>query len=353
MRILYVADALSTHTRQWAESFRDAGDEVHVASFRSAEIAGVAVHVLPTAGLGRVGYLLALTALRRLAATLRPDVVHAHYVTSYGFIAAVARLRPLVVTAWGTDVLISPRESYLSRWLARRALTAADQVTTVAEHMNATVIDLGAPASRVMAVPFGVDTTLFCLPATPRPQPPPLRVISTRNFTQVYSVHTVVEAIRQVHTRGLDVHLDLVGEGVLRADLATRVRAAGLDAQVEFHGFVDHSRLVALLGAAHVFVSSALSDGNNVSLNEAMACGCFPLATDIPANTQWLENGRNGGLFLPGDSQRLAGLIEWAAGVPALRAAAAVDNRRIIEERGNWRVGVQRMREIYERLVDQ
>jgi glycosyltransferase involved in cell wall biosynthesis len=100
-----------------------------------------------------------------------------------------------------------------------------------------------------------------------------------------------------------------------------------------------------------VFVSSALSDGNNVSLNEAMACGCFPLATEIAANTQWLRDGHNGGLFPAGDAARLAAWIERAAAEPALRAAAARENRRIVEDRADWRVGVQRMGALYERLV--
>ena len=351
MRILYVSDAQSVHTRRWAECFRDEGADVHVASFRAAQIAGVNVHLLPTMGLGKVGYLLAVPALRRLASILRPDVMHAQYVTSYGYLAAAAGCRPLVVTAWGSDVLISPSESWLARWLASRALAAADQVTTVAEHMNAAVIALGAPASKVMAVPFGVDTALFRPPARPRPVPPPLRVISTRNFAPVYSVHTVIEAMRRARFRGVALRLDLVGAGTLRNELEAQVQVAELAAEVAFHGHVEHPRLVALLGAAHVFVSAALSDGNNVSLNEAMACGCFPIATAIPANAQWIEHGRNGLLFPAGDAQRLAECIEHAAGDAALRVQAATVNRRIVEERADWRVGVRRMREVYERLA--
>ena len=351
MRILYVSDALSIHTRRWAEAFRDRGAEVHVASFRPAEIRGVVVHMLPTAGLGKLGYLLAIPALRRLVASLKPDVVHAQYVTSYGFVAAAARLKPLVVTAWGTDVLIAPRESAISRWLATRGLAAADQVTTVAEHMNASVSALGVPAAKVLALPFGVDTVLFHPPTEPRPPAPPLRVISTRNFAPVYSVHTVIDAVRRVCAAGRDVRLDLVGAGPLKTELEAQVQAAGLDARVHFHGHVDHPRLVALLGAAQVFVSSAVSDGNNVSLNEAMACGCFPLATAIPANAQWIEDGRNGGLFPAGDAARLGTWIERAAADPALCAAAALENRHIVEQRADWRVAVERMNKIYERLA--
>ena len=351
MRILYVADAQSVHTRRWAEAFRDLGAQVHVASFRPAQIEGVAVHTLPTAGLGKAGYLLALPVLRRLAWRLRPDVVHAQYLTSYGFLAALAGLHPLVVTAWGSDVLVSPRESRVARWLVGHALRHADRVTTVAEHMNAAVVALGAAAGRVQAVPFGVDTALFRPPATPRVEAPPLRVICTRNFAPVYSVHTLVEAAQLLQGRGVALALDLVGAGPLHAALQAQVQGAGLAPVTVFHGHVDHPRLVALLGAAHVFVSPAVSDGNNVSLNEAMACGCFPVATDIPANAQWIDPGRNGLLFRPGDAAGLADAIARAAGDAALRAAAAVANRLIVEQRADWQGNVQRMQGLYHRLM--
>jgi glycosyltransferase involved in cell wall biosynthesis len=351
MRILYVSDAASIHTRRWAEAFRDAGDEVHVASFRPSDIAGVIVHRLPTLGLGKAGYLAAVPVLHKLAKRIRPDVVHAQYVTSYGFVAAAARLKPLVVTAWGTDVLISPQESLLSRRLAERALKAADRITTVAEHMNPAVLALGVHSSKLMALPFGVDTSLFRPPSIPVAPDPPLRVISTRNFGPVYSVHTVIDAVRQLVQKGHDVQLELVGTGPLLPELEERARHPALKGRVTFHGAVDHQRLVSLLGAAHVFVSSALSDGNNVSLNEAMACACFPITTDIPANAQWIEHGRNGMLFAAGDSKQLAACVESAAGNSVLRANAGVLNRRIVEQRADWRTGVKLMRDVYKQVI--
>jgi L-malate glycosyltransferase len=353
MRILYVSDALSIHTRRWAEAFRDRGDEVHVASFRGAQLPGVQVHVLPTLGLGKLGYFVAVPMLRALRARVQPDVVHAQYVTSYGFLAALAALHPLVVTAWGSDVLISPRESRLSHALASFAVRRADAVTTVAEHMNAAVVALGVPPAGVSAVPFGIDTEQFCPPAQPPAEGGVLRVLCTRNLQPIYSVNTVLEAVARVRGAGLAVELDLTGDGSLRGALEAQAQQLGLAPGVRFHGHVDHPRLVSLLQAAHVFVSPALSDGNNVSLNEAMGCGAFPIATHIPANAQWIEHGRNGMLYPPGDAVALAICMQAAAADAALRREAARTNRQIVIERADWRVCVQHMVQTYERLRGQ
>jgi L-malate glycosyltransferase len=350
MRVLLVSDAASVHTQRWAESLRELGDEVFVASFRPAQIEGVEVYTLPTWGLGKPGYVLAVPALRRWAARLQPDVVHAHYLTSYGFVAASAGLSPLVVTAWGSDVLLSPKESALAAWLASVPLRRADAVTTVAQHMNPGVVALGAKADEVLVLPFGVDTQCFRPPAAPRPPVPPLRVISTRNFGPVYNVATVVEAVRLLHTSGTSVVLDLVGDGPLRASLQAQAQAAGLQEVTRFHGHVNHRLLAELLGSAHVYVSSAVSDGSSVSLNEAMACGCFPVATDIAANTRWLQHGHNGLLFKTADAAALAAAVAQAAADAPLREGAARLNRALIEQHANWQHTVWQMRALYQRL---
>jgi L-malate glycosyltransferase len=351
--VLHVADAASIHTRRWAEYHRDQGLEVHVASFRPASIECAQTHLLPSVGLGKLGYVFAVPALRALSRRVRPDVVHAQYVTSYGFVAALAHLRPLIVTAWGSDVLISPRESRVMRAIASYAVRHADAVTTVAEHMNAPVAALGVPLDAVEAVPFGVDTERFRPPSAPRPRVDgACRIICTRNFAPVYDVGTLLRALAQLRDGHSRWTLDLVGDGPLRHSLESEARALGLGDSVRFLGHVDPMRLSELLADSDIFVTPSHSDGNNVSLNEAMACGSFPIGTEIPANAQWLEHGTNGLLYPAGNSSALAACLRRALQDVALRQRAAIDNRRIVETRADWRRCVTRMDEIYNAVID-
>lgn len=350
-RILYVADAASIHTRRWAEHYRDRGLDVQIASFRAAAIPGVQVHKLPTAGLGRAGYFLAIPILQRIARRLRPDVVHAHHLTSYGFLAARAGLRPLVVTAWGSDALIAPKESRLLRYFASYAVRHADVVTTLADHMNASVADLGVPLEQITSTPFGVDAQFFRLAPMDALEHQPLRLICTRNFDFIYDVGTLIRALAQVFSRGRQLVVDLVGAGPLRESLVALVKEMGLESHINFHGFVEHQILASLLADADIFVTPALSDGNNVSLNEAMACGCFPIASNIPANAQWITDGENGYLYPAGDVMKLADAIEMAMDKRELRLSARTANRAIVETRVDWRICVKRMDDIYQQVI--
>ncbi|MFM6927828.1 MAG: glycosyltransferase [Bdellovibrio sp.] len=351
MKILLVSDAQSIHTKRWAEAFEAEGHIVHVASFRAASIPGITVHQLPTLGLGKLGYFLAVPKLKALFKTIAPDVVHAQYVTSYGFIAALAKIKPLVVTAWGTDILISPKQSRMIRWLASYALKHADHVTTVAEHMNSAALSLGASPEKLTAIPFGVDTNFF-IPSRDRHPSAAIQIISTRNFAPVYNIETLIEALWILKTRNIKFSASLIGKGPDKERLEGMIQKYSLEKDITFKGHVAHSTLVDLLGNSDLFVTTSLSDGNNISLNEAMATGVFPIASDIPANTQWIEHGKNGFLFKVRNATELASCIESAVANPALRKSAEEYNLNLVKQKADWQSGVQKMKTIYQSIID-
>jgi glycosyltransferase involved in cell wall biosynthesis len=352
MKILFVADAGSIHTQRWLEYFHSRGDDVHVASFRPCDVPGVTLHLLSTSGMGKLGYFFALGALRKAYVKVRPDLVHAHHLTSYGFLAAIARLHPLIVTAWGSDALIAPRKSVLQRFFASFAVRHADVVTTLAEHMNSSVAKLGISEKKIIATPFGVDTNFFRAQVLTDSVARPIKLICTRLFDKVYDVETLVRALDKVFSKGYRFEIDLTGDGPLKSRLVGLIRELQLDSYIRVHGFVGRQALADMLGRADIFVTPSLSDGNNVSLNEAMACGCFPIASNIPANVQWIKHGINGLLYPPGDVDTLARAIETAINNSALRGSARVVNRQIAETQVDWQICARRMEDLYQRLVE-
>jgi len=121
---------------------------------------------------------------------------------------------------------------------------------------------------------------------------------------------------------------------------------------VDFIGTVGHDRMPALLGRADVFVSTSPSDGNNISLNEAMACGTFPVATDIPANRNWIRDGRNGLLYPCRDVERLADAIVRALQRPEWRTSVMPENWEIIRTQASWANSMERMERHYAQLLE-
>ena len=351
MRILYISDAASIHTRRWVEYFRDKGHDVHLASFTYYDIPGVKAYKLSTFGFGKLGYFFALFLLPKIFNRIKPDLVHAHYLTSYGFIAALAGLRPLVVSAWGSDVLIAPKESKILRYFVKYAIRRADAVTVLAEHMVSSVLELGGKAEKITSTPFGVDTDFFKPNSKKTSNKQFLKLICTRNFDTVYDISTLLIALEKVFSVNAIFQVDLVGDGPLRSKLISESKQLGIFSKIKFKGHVDHRELVELLSGADIFVSPSLSDGNNVSLNEAMACGCFPIATNIPANAQWITDGQNGLLYPAGNAELLAECLKIAMNNDTLRQKAIEQNRQIVLSSADWRICTLRMENVYHKII--
>ncbi len=331
MRLLILGDAPNIHTRRWVGYFAERGHDVHVASCERSDALAGTFHPLPAWPVPRaLRYPLAAPALHALVARLRPSVINAHFVPNYGFMTALAGVRPHALTVWGSDVLLSARRSPLHRLRARVALAHADLVLTDAAMLTDAVVGLGVPRARTVMVPLGVDTRVFA-PAPRGISPGLLRVVSTRRLEPVYDIPTLLAGAAEA-ARGTSFALDIAGSGSLRTPLE---RAAREMRHTSFHGGLPEAGIAGLLQCADVYVSTSLSDSTSVSLLEAMACGAFPVVSDIPANREWIEDGVNGLLFPPRDAVRLAACLRTALADAPRRAAAAAHNRALVAARAS------------------
>ncbi len=350
MTIAYLADASSIHTQRWAAHFADLGCAVHVISLESAAIPGVEVHCVSLpAPYKAAKYLLAVPRVRLLLKRIRPDIVHAHYATGYGLVAALAGFRPLVITAWGSDVLIAPGRSRLLRATVSFALRRADLVHSLADHMTRALRDLQVPSERIVTLPFGTDTTVFHPPTQERRREG--QIICTRPFEPIYNVEILIRSLPRVLSEHPDVRCVLVGDGALRRRLEILSDELGVRANIAWTGRVSPPEVAQRLSLAEVFITPSFSDGNNISLNEAMACGCFPICSDIPANREWIDDGENGFLVPPDRPDLLGDRVIEALQRTELRSRAAARNWEIVKARADWHKNMARMAQYYGELA--
>jgi glycosyltransferase involved in cell wall biosynthesis len=294
-RLLFMADAASVHTRRWVEAMVRRGFHCTVLSRNAGDIAGADV-VVVRAGSDAAGWFRSLRQVRRLAAQLQPACIHGHYATSYGMWAAACRQSaPIVVTAWGSDILVTPREpgwrgSVIRKvlgWTLRRAdLITADAADVLEEIARYGVV---APLHEVL---WGVDTSRFRPASGATADPSRFDIVSLRQWEPNYRIDLVLRAFAVLRRSRPALHsrLMLLGGGSMDASL--RALAAQLDLgpeAVQFVGRVDDAGLVAALGHADLSVSVPASDATSVAVLESMACGLPVIATDLPANRRWID----------------------------------------------------------------
>ena len=347
MRIALLGNAEAIHTRRWAGILLGRGHDVRIFSLeRPPADDALGVTVLPSLPLPRaLRYPLARGAFARALDDFAPDLVEAHFVPNYGFLAALIGRRPFAVQCWGSDLLVSAAKSALHARRARFALGRADVVIADARVLGEAALSFGAPLERLLVVPWGADLARFPLaPAAAGPH-----VVSVRQLEPLYDVATLIEALPRVRAAVPALTATIAGDGPERAALEARAAALGLTSCVRFVGRVPHDRLPALLGEAAAYVSTSRSDSTSISLLEAMASGATPVVSDIPGNREWLsESGR---FFPVGDAPALARALIEVLGDAEFRRSARLANRARVEHDGDWAANVARIEARYATLV--
>jgi len=84
-----------------------------------------------------------------------------------------------------------------------------------------------------------------------------------------------------------------------------------------------------------------------------MACGLPAIVTDSAENRAWVENGTGGFVVPVGSPEALAEKILYLAERPEERSRFGVHNRRVIEERNNYYVEMQKMERLYATVAEE
>ena len=348
--VMLVGDTGSIHVRRLAAGLAGAGLNVAVAGFDTADVPpGVRALRIAAQGTGDLRFLGGIVSLARLIRRHRPRAVNAHYLSSYGLMAAFAlplsvpgTTRPaLVQTVWGSDLLVTARDSRLRRALARAALRAADLVTADSIELHDAVAAL-APRTPFHRFVFGPPARLLQAPRTGGHL-----VVSTRRLDPDTRVGMVVRAFRRAAASAggdaLDWQLVVAGDGTTREDVQ---REAAGDPRITLVGNLSQAALYELLGRASVFVSIPVSDGTSASLLEAMAMGVLPVVNDLPANREWVDI--DSGVIAERDPDE-AGLADAIADAMRREPLPGVIRARVAS--ATWELEVGRLCEAIESAV--
>jgi glycosyltransferase involved in cell wall biosynthesis len=352
-RILFFADASSVHTQRWVRECASRGFDCVVVTRRPAEVPGAHDVIAVRPGSDAIGWVRAIPGIRRLARRIAPQWVHGHYVTSYGLWAAVSGLGPqvpLVLTAWGSDILVTPRApgwrgaamSSLVGWSLRRA----QMITADAQDVLADIRRFGVRA-RCEEVLWGADTERFH-PGVPAGG---FEVVSLRNWEPNYNIDTLLRAWAQVRAQRPQAvpTLHLLGGGPGSDALRSLAGELGLGDGVRFIGRGDDSAMVRTMQRTRVSVSVPSSDATSVSMLESMACGLPVVASDLPANRRWID-AASGLLVPPRDETALAAALLRLHDDPRFAIEQGIRNRELVLRHASRREQFDRMALLYDSL---
>ena len=221
---------------------------------------------------------------RRIAgvcARFRPDVIDVHHAwVVAGEVGRAAPDIPRIVHTHGTAL----RQLELCPSLVDEVVSGCRDADAFAvlhdEHARTHAERYGIPRERIHVVGAGFRTSIFRPPAD----------AAERGRTIAYAgklcaakgLPWLLDAIERLAARHPDLRLHVAGGGAGDESAALKERMQALDPLVAYHGLLDPPGLAKLFGRCRVFALPSLHEGLPLVLIEALACGCLPVATDLP-----------------------------------------------------------------------
>jgi glycosyltransferase involved in cell wall biosynthesis len=220
------------------------------------------------------------------------DVLHAYGGMPAGLVATQAGRQagiPVVVTFDSGEFVACDDIQYglQRRWIDRRAIAytihAAARITVATEYMARLAAAHGAQAT---VVPIGIDTRAFP-PATRDQNALPWRLLRIASLNRVKDYQTLLQALARIVDRGLDVHLDVVGEDTLDGAVQALSRTLRLDSRVTFLGFQPTDQLAAIYQRAHLHVTSSRHEAAGVVMLETASTCLATVGTAVGYVADW------------------------------------------------------------------
>ncbi len=273
--------------------------------------------------------------------------LHAHFASAQARVARIASGLtgiPYSVTTHAKDLF---HES-VDAWVLGEVLRHAVEVVAIsAYNLDHLVTAYPEVADRVRLVRNGIDLDRFTY-AEPAPVRGPLKVLGVGRLVEKKGFDLLVEAADRALRSGVDLEVQVAGDGELRTTLQAQVDAAGHGETIRLVGPRSQAEITDLLRWADVMVAPCVvgadgnADGLPTVLLEAMAMGvpCISTAvTGIPEAIHPAAEGRpaTGVLLEPGDVTGLVEALRAVAGDDFPRVEIARAARALVEEQHDTR----------------
>ncbi|MCW4047425.1 MAG: glycosyltransferase family 4 protein [Candidatus Bathyarchaeota archaeon] len=213
---------------------------------------------------------------------------------------------------------------------------------------------------KIRVIHNGVDTNKF-QPASDKRKakqelgfsPDDIAILSVGRLYARKGLFTLIESMPAVVRRFPRAKFIISGKG--QSDemkkLVAHAQKLGVNGNIVFTGYYPDRKLPRLYQAADVFAFSTFYENLPFAVLEALSTGLPVVTTRVGGIPEMIENGRNGFLVQPFNSQELSDRILYFLEHPSAASKMAFLARKVIEERFDWRLIVKKVLRVYDEAL--
>lgn len=294
MKVLLLSDTYSEHTEKWALGLANKGIKVGLFSFNKASYEwydhpNITLYFEPEqkinaeSTLTKLSYFKYVTVLKKIIKHFEPDILHAHYATSYGIVGALTGFHPFILSVWGSDVYDFPRRSKVHRRLFQYNLKKADLLLSTSQVMKDEVLKY--TKKEVFVTPFGVDTAVFKPGPVEGKEKDKIYIGTIKPVEDKYGISHIIQAARiLIVEKGIkNLQFLLIGPSNEAEKYQAQIDEAELTYFISLTGRVPFNEITRYHNLLDIFLNVSIDDSESfgVAAVEAMACEKPVIISDV------------------------------------------------------------------------
>lgn len=178
----------------------------------------------------------------------------------------------------------------------------------VSQLFSSKLIKMGADASNIKVHHMGINLAEFSL-ISPVPMESTMKFLSIGRLTEKKGMDVTIEVMEALKASGVDVSLEIIGEGELRQQLESQIKQANLSNEVTLLGWQSQVEINKAIEKADIMMQLSKTAANGdkegipVVLMEAMGRGKLIISTEHSGIPELITNNKNGWLVPEGAVQ--------------------------------------------------
>jgi L-malate glycosyltransferase len=360
-RILILADINSSHTQKWAKDLSNNNFEIGLFSFNHTNLDWLesypnirclhqATSKQNNSLFGKLRYLLLWPKLIYTILQFKPNAVHAHYASSYGLLAALTFFKPMIVSAWGSDLTEFPHKNKYNALILRYIFWRANKICVTSSILETELKNYSDKTCTV--IPFGINLNAF-YKSTFKHTSPDFTFGCIKHFEKVYNIENVIEAFAILLQKHPHRHLKLklVGDGSLMPNVIDLINKLNISKQVELPGYIAHDLIPIQLNSIDVLVNVSEYESFGVSVAEAMACQIPVIVSKAEGFKDLVPNSKYAVITDSTTPADIFKAMEQSFLNVQLRKDTVQNSYQLITEKFDWSVNLRQMKQVYEELI--
>jgi L-malate glycosyltransferase len=362
MKIAVLGPANNVHTKKFLDYYNKKGFDVINISFDShkddqdrSQWKNVRTFYLNVGG-NKLTYFLTVGALKKILKEEKPDILHSHYVSSYGVIGAMANYHPYVVSVWGMDIFDFPKEGAINTYMVKYALKHADMICSTSEIMK--VETAKYTNKNIEVTPFGVNLDVF-KPIENRHDSDITNFGIVKTMTEKYGIRYLLQGYAKFKDMVDEntfnkTHLTIVGGGPMLEDYQQLSEELGVHTHTTFTGKIPHDQVPLKINEFDVFfVPSTLdSESFGVAAVEAQACEVPVVVSNVGGLPEVVLDNETGFVIETKNAQAIAEKMIYFMEHPEEGTEMGKRGRDHVEKLYRWEENAEYMVELYEQKLN-